>query len=121
MHYIPIIDAGISGDNDSYLPYDEGIKQDIFVKDGESDKPFIGKVWNRFSTVWPDFTNPKTMIYYANMMGDMHNNFAYDGAWIVSMLKITVKNYFNIIELFLNYFKFFNHQGYERTIQFLQW
>ncbi|XP_011052776.1 PREDICTED: lysosomal alpha-glucosidase-like isoform X2 [Acromyrmex echinatior] len=84
MHYIPLIDAGISAfeDNGSYLPYVEGIKQDIFVKDGESDKPFIGKVWNFFSTVWPDFTNPKTMIYYANMMGDMHNNFTYDGAWI---------------------------------------
>ncbi|XP_071566173.1 lysosomal alpha-glucosidase isoform X1 [Temnothorax nylanderi] len=84
MHYIPLIDAGISAseDNGSYLPYDEGIKQDIFVKDGISHKPFVGKVWNFVSTVWPDFTNPKTMIYYANMMGDMHNSFAYDGAWI---------------------------------------
>jgi len=87
MHYIPLIDAGISASegNGSYLPYDEGIKQDIFVKDGASHKPFIGKVWNFVSTVWPDFTNPKTMIYYANMMSDMHNNFAYDGAWIVSL------------------------------------
>ncbi|XP_028045016.1 lysosomal alpha-glucosidase isoform X2 [Monomorium pharaonis] len=84
MHYIPLIDAGISASegNGSYLPYDEGIKQDIFIKDGISNKPFVGKVWNFVSTVWPDFTNPKTMIYYANMMGDMHNNFAYDGAWI---------------------------------------
>ncbi|XP_011882286.1 PREDICTED: lysosomal alpha-glucosidase-like [Vollenhovia emeryi] len=84
MHYIPLIDAGISAseDNGSYLPYDEGIKQDIFVKDGTSSKPFVGKVWNFVSTVWPDFTNPKTMIYYASMMGDMHNSFAYDGAWI---------------------------------------
>lgn len=87
MHYIPLIDAGISAfdDNGSYLPYDEGIKQDIFVKDGISNKPFIGKVWNLVSTVWPDFTNPQTMVYYANMMGDMHDNFAYDGAWIVSL------------------------------------
>ncbi|XP_067204332.1 lysosomal alpha-glucosidase [Linepithema humile] len=84
MHYIPLIDAGISAfdDNGSYLPYDEGVKQDIFIKDGVSYKPFVGKVWNFVSTTWPDFTNPKTMEYYANMMGDMHNNFAYDGAWI---------------------------------------
>ncbi|KAL0117978.1 hypothetical protein PUN28_008981 [Cardiocondyla obscurior] len=83
MHYIPLIDAGIAAeDNSSYLPYEEGIKQDIFVKDGTSDKPFIGKVWNIAPTVWPDFTNPKTPIYYANMMKNMHNSFAYDGAWI---------------------------------------
>lgn len=86
MHYIPLIDAGISAseENGSYLPYDEGIKQDIFVKDGESNEPFIGKVWNRVSTVWPDFSNPKTRGYYRNMMKNMHDSFAYDGAWIVS-------------------------------------
>lgn len=84
MHYIPLIDAGISAseENGSYLPYDEGIKQDIFVKDGITCKPFVGKVWNLVSTVWPDFTNPKTMEYYADMMSNMHDNFAYDGAWI---------------------------------------
>lgn len=100
MHYIPLIDAGVSAseDNGTYPPYEEGLKQDIFVKDGESDKPFVGKVWNYVSTVWPDFTNPKTMIYYANMMGDMHNSFAYDGAWIVSLNWF--KNCFDIFELF---------------------
>ncbi|XP_026830586.1 lysosomal alpha-glucosidase-like [Ooceraea biroi] len=84
MHYIPLIDAGISASEDSgsYLPYDEGIKRDIFVKDGASDGPFVGKVWNLVSTVWPDFTNPKTMEYYESMMSDMHDSFAYDGAWI---------------------------------------
>ncbi|XP_020288298.1 lysosomal alpha-glucosidase-like [Pseudomyrmex gracilis] len=84
MHYIPLIDAGISAsENDgTYLPYDEGIKQDIFVKDGVTRKPFVGKVWNFVSTVWPDFTNPKTTDYYAQMMGNMHDNFAFDGAWI---------------------------------------
>ncbi|EFN71395.1 Lysosomal alpha-glucosidase [Camponotus floridanus] len=84
MHYIPLIDAGISASekNGSYPPYDEGIKQDIFIKDGITSKPFVGKVWNSVSTVWPDFTNPETMEYYANMMGNMHDSFAYDGAWI---------------------------------------
>lgn len=87
MHYIPLIDAGISASEDSgsYLPYDEGIKQGIFVKDSTSDKPFVGKVWNYVSTVWPDFTNPQTVNYYANMLSNMHGSFAYDGAWIVSL------------------------------------
>ncbi|XP_076238484.1 lysosomal alpha-glucosidase [Calliopsis andreniformis] len=83
MHYIPLIDAGVSGSETkgSYLPYDEGVKQDIFIKD-ESNQPFVGKVWNFVSTVWPDFSNPKTKDYWYQMMSKMHDSFAYDGAWI---------------------------------------
>lgn len=85
MHYIPLIDAGVSGfeKNGSYLPYDEGVKEDIFIKDDLSNQPFVGKVWNAISTVWPDFTHPKVEDYYLRMMSIMHNSFAYDGAWIV--------------------------------------
>ncbi|XP_053996416.1 lysosomal alpha-glucosidase-like [Hylaeus anthracinus] len=84
MHYIPLIDAGISGfdSNGTYTPYVEGLKEDIFVKDGETNQPFMGKVWNLVSTVWPDFTNPKTKDYYFRMMKNMHDTFAFDGAWI---------------------------------------
>ncbi|KAK9300498.1 hypothetical protein QLX08_006841 [Tetragonisca angustula] len=84
MHYIPLIDAGVSGseENGTYLPYDEGIKKDIFIKDGATNQPFVGKVWNLISTVWPDFTNPKTQNYYLQMMSNMYRNFTYDGAWI---------------------------------------
>ncbi|XP_066581839.1 lysosomal alpha-glucosidase-like [Prorops nasuta] len=83
MHYIPLIDAGISNGekNSTYLPYDEGIREKIFVTD-EFGNPFVGKVWNLISTVWPDFTNPKTPEYYRRMMKEMHDNFAFDGAWI---------------------------------------
>lgn len=109
MHYIPLIDAGISADDSgSYLPYEEGIKQDIFVKDGISNKPFFGKVWNLVSTVWPDFTNPQTMIYYANMMGNMHDSFAYDGAWIVSLDRFKKFNIFYIIPKLLKLFQLFS-------------
>lgn len=84
MHYIPLIDAGISGSesNGSYLPYDEGLKEDLFVKDAATNRPFVGKVWNMISTVWPDFTNPKTPDYYLRMMKNLHNSFPFDGAWI---------------------------------------
>lgn len=87
MHYIPIIDAGISAGEQSgkYTPYDEGIRRNVFIKDANNDKPFIGKVWNLVSTTWPDFTNPNTTLYYAEMMDSMHKEFEYDGAWIVSL------------------------------------
>lgn len=84
MHYIPLIDAGVSGSeiNGTYRPYDIGVQQDIFVKDATSNKPFVGKVWNPVSTVWPDFTHPNAKDYYLDMMQDLHENIPFDGAWI---------------------------------------
>lgn len=86
MHYIPLIDAGVSANekNGTYIPYDEGVKRGIFIFDGQSNEPFKGKVWNTVSTTWPDFTNPETTSYYTEMMSNMHKDFEYDGAWIVS-------------------------------------
>lgn len=45
MHYIPLIDPGVSASEiqGTYPPYDIGIKMDIFVKNA-SGKPFVGKV-----------------------------------------------------------------------------
>lgn len=47
MHYIPLIDPGISaGENPgAYFPYDTGVKMNIFIKNS-TDQIFIGKVSN---------------------------------------------------------------------------
>ncbi|KAF7273588.1 lysosomal alpha-glucosidase-like [Rhynchophorus ferrugineus] len=83
MHYIPLIDPGISASETpgTYPPYDIGIKMNIFVQNS-SGQPFVGKVWNRESTVWPDFTDPNTVDYWTLMLKNFHEQVAYDGAWI---------------------------------------
>ncbi|XP_063242203.1 lysosomal alpha-glucosidase-like [Bacillus rossius redtenbacheri] len=83
MHYIPLIDAGVSAGEErgSYPPYDEGLKLGIFVKNS-SGLPVVGKVWNSVSTVWPDFTHPRTVVYWLDQLTAMHNLFPFDGAWI---------------------------------------
>lgn len=45
MHYIPLIDPGVSASEvrGGYPPFDIGIKMDIFVKNS-TGQPFIGKV-----------------------------------------------------------------------------
>ena len=43
----------------------------IFIRNS-SDDPFVGKVWNRVSTVWPDFTHPNATEYWTRMMADFH-------------------------------------------------
>lgn len=46
MHYIPLVDPGISGSElpGTYPPYDEGMKDRIFIMDSKGVRPFIGKV-----------------------------------------------------------------------------
>ncbi|CAH0546035.1 unnamed protein product [Brassicogethes aeneus] len=83
MHYIPLIDPGVSASEKvgTYPPYDIGIKMDIFVKNS-TNQPFIGKVWNTGSTVWPDFTHPITVDYWTKMLSNLHSEMKFDGAWI---------------------------------------
>ena len=83
LKYIQIIDPGISGSEipGTYPPYDKGIEMDIFVKN-TSNLPFVGKVWNTQSTVWPDFTDPKTLEYWTLMLKNYHSEIPIDGVWI---------------------------------------
>lgn len=48
MHYVMILDPGISAGETpgTYPPYDEGIKEGIFVMDPVENKPIISKVSN---------------------------------------------------------------------------
>ncbi|CAG0893077.1 unnamed protein product [Cyprideis torosa] len=99
-HYVPLIDPGISSAEKpgTYLPFDEGIELDIFVKDVKG-APFEGRVsevnilnpptntttgmvWNPVSTVWPDFTNPKAVSYWTTQLRRYHDQVPIDGAWI---------------------------------------
>lgn len=45
-HYVILIDPGISAGEPrgTYLPFDEGVKEDIFIKDNEGNL-LIGKVF----------------------------------------------------------------------------
>ena len=82
LHYIPIIDPGISSTEKSYYkPYNLGLEMDIFIKN-DSNLPFNGRVWTDGNTVWPDFTHPKTLDYWTQMFQDYHDQVPIDGAWI---------------------------------------
>lgn len=77
MHWVPIIDPGISNAEGGFVypPYDQGIEMNIFVKESKEPGagPFIGKVWNTVSTVWPDFTHPNATEYWTNQLQSFHN------------------------------------------------
>lgn len=85
MHYVLILDPGVSASEPKgkYPPYDEGVTEDIFIKN-QDDTIFIGKVWNFNSTAFPDFTNPKVRKYWTKHLKELHNKILFDGLWIVS-------------------------------------
>lgn len=67
MHYVPIVDPGISNQQPAgtYPPYDRGLDMNVFMRDSRASKPIVGKVralarkslscvtyiWVKYSTV----------------------------------------------------------------------
>ncbi|XP_068618673.1 uncharacterized protein [Battus philenor] len=83
MHYVVLFDPGVSAAEKpgTYPPYDRGLEMDVFIKNS-TDQPFVGKVWNKVSTVWPDFTHPNSTPYWTEMFTAFHKKIPFDGAWI---------------------------------------
>ncbi|CAG4950910.1 unnamed protein product [Colias eurytheme] len=83
MHYVMLFDPGVSASEKAgeYPPFDRGLEMNVFIKNS-TDQPFVAKVWNKVSTVWPDFTHPNASAYWKEMMVDFHRKINFDGAWI---------------------------------------
>lgn len=80
MHYVLMIDPGISNSQESYNPYDEGLDDDVFVKNANGSL-FIGKVWPG-TTVYPDFSHPAATSYWTRQFRRLYDIIKYDGVWI---------------------------------------
>jgi len=102
-HYVNIIDPGISSTRKagSYPPFDDGLKQGIFINKSDSNEPIIGrvkhiylllissilllKVWPGL-TAFPDFTNPNSVEWWTNIAAAFHEIIPFDGMWLVLFL-----------------------------------
>ncbi|XP_053157607.1 lysosomal alpha-glucosidase [Hemicordylus capensis] len=80
--YVMIVDSGISSSSPpgSYKPYDEGLKQGVFILNA-TGQLLVGKVWPG-PTTFPDFTNPETQLWWHDMIKDFHDQVPFDGMWI---------------------------------------
>lgn len=85
MHWVPIVDAGVSAGEPAgtYNPWDDGVKMDTFVKDINGNI-YIAKVWNPVSTAFPDFTHPNSTAYWTKQLREYHDKVPFDAIWIVS-------------------------------------
>jgi alpha-glucosidase (family GH31 glycosyl hydrolase) len=100
-HYVNIIDPAISSTQSSgtYLPFDDGVKEGIFITKFNSTELIIGKVRRNlmrffdsefiFVKVWPgltafpDFTHPNALQWWTNVVSKFHSVIPFDGMWIV--------------------------------------
>ncbi|KAM7331303.1 hypothetical protein ACRRTK_010492 [Alexandromys fortis] len=83
--YVIILDPAISIDRRAngaeYGTYTRGNEQNVWVSEPDGTTPLIGEVWPGL-TVYPDFTKPQTIEWWANECNIFHNEVEYDGLWI---------------------------------------
>ncbi|GFQ88016.1 lysosomal alpha-glucosidase [Trichonephila clavata] len=93
MHYVAMFSPGVSNSEepDTYPPYDEAAKLDLFVKNA-TGSDFEAKVWNWNLTVFPDFSNPATPSYWAKQFQKYHSELKFDGIWLDMNEPLNFKN-----------------------------
>jgi len=80
QHYVPIVDPGIHN-RSGYGPWEQGLAQDVFIKQGDGTAPYIGSVWPG-STAFPDFLHPNGSTYWTQQIKTFLQQVPYDGLWI---------------------------------------
>lgn len=79
-----IVDPAISNTSspsDPYGPYDRGSDMKIWVNASDGVTPLIGEVWPG-KTVFPDYTNPRCAVWWAEEFKLFHDQVKFDGIWI---------------------------------------
>ena len=83
VKFVTILDPCISTgeQNCTYRPFDLGELYDVWVKKA-SGGPVVGRVWPSDPVHFPDFTNPRTHLWWKLLLMEFHETIAYDGLWI---------------------------------------
>nr|ANF89437.1 truncated sucrase-isomaltase [Desmodus rotundus] len=83
--YVIILDPGIAISNRAngapYDTYERGKAQNVWVNESDGTTAIIGEVWPGLS-VYPDFTNPNCVEWWANECSLFHQEIKFDGLWI---------------------------------------
>ena len=83
--FVPILDPAVSGSEPagSYPPADLGRQMNIFIRSAWNETEYaVGRVWNPETSIFPDFSDPKSEKYWSEMMVNFYNQLKFDGMWI---------------------------------------
>uniref|UniRef100_A0A8C3BCL9 P-type domain-containing protein n=1 Tax=Cairina moschata TaxID=8855 RepID=A0A8C3BCL9_CAIMO len=84
MHNVIILDPFISKDEEpgTYKPYDLGEEMGVWVNNSDGVTPAVGEAWPPGHSVFPDYTNPRTVEWWTQLCLEFKNVLDYDGIWI---------------------------------------
>ncbi|NXJ32328.1 SUIS protein, partial [Ciconia maguari] len=66
----------------TYRPYDLGEEMGVWVNNSDGITPAVGKAWPPGDSVFPDYTNPRTVEWWTQMCLEFKDVLDYDGIWI---------------------------------------
>ncbi|XP_072726063.1 lysosomal alpha-glucosidase-like [Ciconia boyciana] len=66
----------------TYRPYDLGEEMGVWVNNSDGVTPAVGKAWPPGDSVFPDYTNPRTVEWWTQMCLEFKDVLDYDGIWI---------------------------------------
>ncbi|NWX52046.1 MGA protein, partial [Steatornis caripensis] len=66
----------------TYRPYDLGEEMGVWVNNSDGVTPAVGKAWPPGDSVFPDYTNPRTVEWWTQMCLELKDVLDCDGIWI---------------------------------------
>ncbi|XP_016017508.2 sucrase-isomaltase, intestinal isoform X1 [Rousettus aegyptiacus] len=83
--YVIILDPAISinshANGAAYETFVRGNEQNVWINESDGTTAIVGEVWPGL-TVFPDFTNPTCIDWWANECSIFYEELKYDGLWI---------------------------------------
>ncbi|XP_058163766.1 sucrase-isomaltase, intestinal-like [Dasypus novemcinctus] len=84
MHFVIILNPFLTKDEPrgTYKPFELGQEMGIWVNNSDGITPALGKAWPPGDSVYADFTNPETALWWTQMCTEFKHVLDYDGIWI---------------------------------------
>ncbi|XP_005039276.1 PREDICTED: sucrase-isomaltase, intestinal-like [Ficedula albicollis] len=83
-HNVVILDPFITKDEEpgTYRAYELGQEMGVWVNNSDGVTPAVGQAWPPGDSVFPDYTNPRTVEWWTQLCLELKDVLDYDGIWI---------------------------------------
>ncbi|NXQ52281.1 SUIS protein, partial [Anthoscopus minutus] len=83
-HNVVILDPFITKDEEpgTYRPYELGQEMGVWVNNSDGVTSAVGQAWPPGDSVFPDYTNPRTVEWWTQLCLEFKDVLDYDGIWI---------------------------------------
>ncbi|NXR53451.1 SUIS protein, partial [Hippolais icterina] len=87
-HNVVILDPFITKDEEpgTYRPYELGQEMGVWINNSDGVTPAVGQAWPPGDSVFPDYTNPRTVEWWTQLCLEFKDVLDYDGIWIVCLI-----------------------------------